>query len=58
MKRRNRIITFFATAVITFGTLWITLGAENFNRGYRHHAHWEHHHHCDGHDDVEPKTDN
>lgn len=57
MKKKNKIITVFATAAITFGTLWITLGEESFNRGHRHHyAHWEHHH-CDNHDEVQPETD-
>ena len=53
MKKKNKIITVFATAAITFGTLWITLGEEGFNRGHRHHhAHWEHHH-CDNHEDIQ-----
>ena len=58
MKRRNRIIIVLATAAVTFGTLWFTLGAENFNRGYRHHnEHWEHHHHCDSNDNSETNPD-
>ena len=58
MKRRNRIVILFATAAITFGILWLTLGAENFNRGYRHHhEHWEHHHHYDNHDNAETRSD-
>jgi hypothetical protein len=58
MKRRNRIIIVFATAAVTFGILWFTLGAENFNRGYRHHnEHWEHHHHSDSHGDLDTNSD-
>ena len=58
MKRRNRIVVVFAIAAVTFGILWLTLGAENFNRGYRHHyEYWEHHHHSESHDNAETKTD-
>jgi hypothetical protein len=58
MKSRNRIVIVFATAAVTFGMFWLTLGAEKFNRGYRHHfEHWEHHHHCDNHDNLEPNSD-
>jgi hypothetical protein len=57
MKKKNKVITVFATAAITFGTLWITLGEESFNRGFRHHhVQWEHHHHCDYHDDMQSET--
>ena len=58
MKRRNRIVIVLATAAVTFGMLWFTLGAENFNRGYRHHyKHWEHHHHPDNQNNVETNSD-
>lgn len=58
MHRRNKLITVFAAAAISFGTLWVTLGEEGFNRGYRHHhANWEHHHHhCDYHEDAESES--
>jgi hypothetical protein len=58
MKRRNRIVIVFATATVTFGILWLTMGAENFNRGNKlHHEHWEHHHHSDSHDNAETNWD-
>ena len=58
MKRRNRIVIVLSTAAVTFGVLWLSLGAENFNRGYRHHyEHWERHHHPDNHDSVEINSD-
>ena len=57
MKRRNKFITAFAAAAFTFGTLWITMGSESFNRGHRHHhGHWEHHHPCNTHDSAEMET--
>ena len=57
MKKKNKIITVFATAAITFLTLWITLGEEKFNRGNKHyHDHWAYHHHCDNHDDIQHET--
>ena len=32
MRRKGRFLAGFAAAVITFGTLWATLGPEKFNQ--------------------------
>lgn len=52
MHRRSRFLVGLATAAITFGCLWFTMGADNFNRGHkfceREHccAMEDHHRHC------------
>jgi len=51
MKKKHKIITVFATAAFTFGVLWITLGADHFNKGHRHY--YEQYHNCDYQPDVE-----
>ena len=62
MKKRTKIITFFTTAALTFGMLWLTLGPDHFNQRYRHyHDHWEHHHPYDNQDNqdvIDPDTNN
>jgi len=35
MHRKSKILVAFAIAAITFGTLWLTLGPDQFNRGHR-----------------------
>jgi hypothetical protein len=35
MHRRGRFIVGLATAAITFGCLWLSLGAGHFNRGHK-----------------------
>lgn len=35
MHRRSRFLVGLATAAITFGCLWFTMGPEHFNRGHR-----------------------
>jgi hypothetical protein len=35
MHRKSRFLVALAIAAITFGTLWLTLGADQFNRGHR-----------------------
>jgi hypothetical protein len=35
MHRKSRFLISLAIAAIAFGTLWITLGADQFNRGHR-----------------------
>lgn len=35
MHRKSRFIVALAIATITFGTLWLTMGADQFNRGHR-----------------------
>ena len=34
-KRRNGFLIGLATAIITFGCLWFSLGADHFNRGHK-----------------------
>ena len=34
MHRRSRFLVGLATAAITFGSLWFTLGPSHFNRGH------------------------
>lgn len=52
MHRRSRFLVGLATAAITFGCLWFSLGADHFNRGHklcdREHGCMmeEHHRHC------------
>jgi hypothetical protein len=49
MHRRSGFIVALATAAITFGSLWFSMGPEHFNRGQRFcHAH-EHCCMCDEH---------
>lgn len=43
MHRRSRFLVGLATAAITFGCLWFTVGAPHFNRG-RKLCHPMHHH--------------
>lgn len=43
MHRKSRFTVALAIAAITFGTLWLTLGADQFNRG---HQICEHEHCC------------
>lgn len=43
MHRKSRFTVALAIAAITFGTLWLTLGADQFNRG---HQLCEHKHCC------------
>ena len=35
MHRKSRFLVALAIAAITFGTLWLTLGPDQFNRGHR-----------------------
>jgi hypothetical protein len=51
MHRRSRFLVGLATAAITFGCLWFTLGPSQFNRGQRlcHPMH----HHCMMKEEVE-----
>jgi len=35
MYRKSRFLVGLATAAITFGSLWFTLGPSHFNRGHR-----------------------
>ena len=35
MHRKSRFLVALAIAAITFGTLWLTLGSDQFNRGHR-----------------------
>jgi len=42
-KRRNGFLLGLAVAVITFGSLWFSLGSNHFNRG---HAFCEHEYGC------------
>jgi hypothetical protein len=51
MKKKHKIITVFASAAITFGALWMTLGADHFNK--RHRYHYEQYYNCDDQADVE-----
>ncbi len=51
MKKKHKIITVFATAAFTFGVLWMTLGADHFDKRHRHY--YEQHHKCDYQPDVE-----
>lgn len=51
MNRKHKIITVFATAAFTFGVLWMTLGADHFNKSHRHY--YEQYHYCDDQPDVE-----
>jgi len=52
MHRRSRFLVGLATAAITFGCLWVSMGQEHFNRGHklceREHCYMmeEHHRHC------------
>jgi len=52
MHRKSRFLVGLATAAITFGCLWFSLGADHFNRGHkfceREHGCMleEHHRHC------------
>jgi len=58
MKKKQKLLTVFVAASISFAALWVTLGEERFNRGHRsHHAHWEHHHHCDHHDEIKSEIE-
>lgn len=50
MHRKSRFTVALAVAAITFGTLWLTLGADQFNRG---HQLCEHEHCC-----ANPQVDN
>ena len=35
MHRKSKFLVALAIAAITFGTLWLTLGPDQFNRGHR-----------------------
>jgi hypothetical protein len=35
MHRKSRFLVALAVAAITFGTLWLTMGEDQFNRGHR-----------------------
>jgi hypothetical protein len=35
MYRKSRFLIALATAAITFGSLWFTLGSDHFNCGHR-----------------------
>ena len=50
MHKKSRISVVLAIAAITFGTLWLTLGPNQFNRG---HHFCEHEHCC-----TQPHVDN
>jgi len=54
MKKKHKIITVFVTAAFTFGVLWMTLGADHFNKSHRHY--YEQYHNCDDQPDVESNT--
>ena len=43
MHRKSRFLVGLATAAITFGSLWFTLGPSHFNRGHRMCCGMEHH---------------
>lgn len=45
MKKKQKIVTVFATAAFTFGVLWMSLGADHFNKRHRHY--YEQYQHCD-----------
>ena len=49
MKRGSRFTVGLATAGLTFGALFLTLGQSQFNKyGYRHHGcHGYYMHHCE-----------
>ena len=50
MKKKHKIATVLATAVLTFGMLWATLGADDFNKRHRHF--YGHYHNCEYHSDI------
>jgi len=35
MHRRSRFLVSLGIAAITFGSLWLSMGAEHFNRGHK-----------------------
>jgi len=35
MHRKSRFLISLVIAAITFGTLWLSLGADHFNRGHK-----------------------